>query len=324
LRAGGAKRVTTLLSGGLDSRVVVALLASEGYEVNALNYAKQGIQDEVYARAFAHAASVQYFSCPRRDGEMGQFHIARRRIAQEGIISDLPDVVWTGQAAGTLIAGSANERIIGALRSGDFLMAAREHCAAAHHTLPARLFRHSSSELEERVIGAIAEEMEHYETADRGHSFMLFRLFNRVRHGADISYEGILEHRLDQYSPFVDETALRITLGLDPIELLRHKFYHEWLAVLPSFISAVPWQSYPGHLTSPVKADSHLLTQWQEGGTAYAKGKRRRSQREAFKVLWQGQKELSQWGIASALALDVSRIRNCRHMLDSASAFLVP
>jgi asparagine synthase (glutamine-hydrolysing) len=45
---------------------------------------------------------------------------------------------------------------------------------------------------------------------------------------------------------------------------MRHEFYVKWLAQFPPAVTAVPWQSYPGHEPCPLPIPAELGYQWDD------------------------------------------------------------
>jgi len=72
-------------------------------------------------------------------------------------------------------------------------------------------------------------------------------------------------HQLELQLPFFDSDFLETVLAV-PVHLcLCHAFYTKWLTLFPPVVTAVPWQTYPGHVPCPLPIPKRLHYQWTKG-----------------------------------------------------------
>jgi hypothetical protein len=272
----------SLLSGGLDSRCIAAALCSLGREVVAVNFSREGVQDAVYARAFADAAGVRYRSYVKR--LTGWTWGGLTATAIEDLAREVPTrpLVFSGDG-GSVVVGhvNVNERIIAALRAGD-VDAGIGLFLETWHPRNRGIYRPSVSRVVRNApIDGVREELERLGQLEPGRRFQAFLLTNRQRCNMHEHFENIDVRRADFLLPFFDARLLSLVVSAPVEPFLRHALYHRWLARFPTVVSSVPWQTYPGHASCPIAPAVRARDQW-----TVSRRERTERQREDYEKSW--------------------------------------
>lgn len=263
-------RVAAFLSGGMDSRAIVAALHCSGAEVQGLNFSPAGSQDRELARSYASTLGIPLLAHPRTAEPKGGFRLALTRyvdtlIEAGEVKADRPRALWSGDG-GSVAVGNVHldDQLVQALRRGARQEAIREFFKLNQIGFPYRLLRPEKHALiKEFLFGGVNAELDRLECADPGQSLFLFLMMNdQRRHLYDV-YEELDLHRLEYQLPFFDIPLLEFIYGL-PIEYRNnHRFYSDWFNAFPPTTRAVPWQTYPGHVPCPLQIPQQLTYQWR-------------------------------------------------------------
>lgn len=270
-RLGGAKRVVSGLSGGLDSRCVVAGLRHLGVEVHSINFAPDGSEDLAFGRLAAEALGTRHFEAPLGPldfwDRMGAAHRTWLEATPKTEWPDNPWELWSGDG-GSCAMGHIylNDEIIGLMRAGEIRSAIDVYLRYNRIGLPGKLLARSERE---RILAypasGVDAELKRLQGADPTRRIHLYLMVNGQRRILSNHYENLDLRRFEVATPFFDSNLLRLVLT-SPIDgFLHHRFYNRWLAEFPAPTSRVPWQAYPGHEPCPVPKPSGLRTQWQGG-----------------------------------------------------------
>lgn len=268
-RLRGDRTVSAFLSGGLDSRCVVAVLRGQGVAVRTFNFGPPGSQDRALGDRFAREAGTAHTNVAMRLGEPPQF---TRLMAEALAASHLPgpeperpQLVWSGDG-GSLGTGYVyqTEEMVRLLRAGKPDDAITLYIRQQGAYVARRLFRPAVAEsLVPMPRQGIQEELADLRCQDPGRGLHLFLMLNDQRRHLAGHFEDLDLNRLEFQLPFFDADHLAAMLEV-PIDLcLYHRFYTKWLRLFPAFVTAVPWQSYPGHVPSPVPMPPGLFGQWE-------------------------------------------------------------
>ena len=271
-RIGNDLTTAAYLSGGLDSRCVVAALRHRDVSVHSFNFARPGTQDYSFGNDFAQRIGSIHQSVPKERGDsvpdyssmMARSWTASSRRDQWP--AERPALVWSGEGGSQALGHiHLSEKIIELMRAKKLGQAVDEYFDVERIGIPAKLFQ-------PRIFGVLAgivnqgirEELAHLHSEDAGRDFYLFLMLNEQRRKLAQHFENIDLHRLEFQLPFFDSAFLAAVIAT-PIDLcLRHRFYVKWLSHFPAAVTAVPWQSYPTHEPCPIVVPAKLAYQWDE------------------------------------------------------------
>ena len=270
-RNGNDKATAAYLSGGLDSRCIVAALCHNGVRVRTVNFARPGTQDYCFGNDFAEKIGSVHESIPKEKGDNipdysslmaralggsnpGQWPAARRQLA------------WSGESGSGLLGGvGLSESVVALMRAGKVDSAIEQYLQSGQRNIPVKLFRPEILEsLREVSQQGIREELDELQAEDAGRNFYLFLMHTDQRRNLMRHFEGIDLHRLEFQLPFFDAGFLTSVIATPLDWLLKHRFYLKWLSLLPTPVTSVPWQAYPGHEPCPLPVPADLAYQWDD------------------------------------------------------------
>ncbi len=291
-RLGSDKSTAAYLSGGLDSRCIVAALSDAGVGVHTVNFARPGSQDDYFGNRFAAKIGSIHQSMPRAEGDTvpDYSQLMAQVLASNKLgpaldrnhgrqTPERPQVVWSGEG-GSVLLGHVHlgERIVELMRAGDIESvegvesvagldrAIDEYLEREQVHVPAKLFRqHLLENAREVIKQGMKAELSQWHAPDAGRNFYFFLALNEQRRKLMSHFENIDLHGLEFQLPFFDARFLA-TVVATPLDVcLRHKFYVKWLSQFPPAVTAVGWQAYPGHEPCPLPVPAELGYQWDEG-----------------------------------------------------------
>lgn len=256
------------LSGGLDSRCVVAGLRGRNVAVCTFNFSRPGTQDQALAGEFGKKVGsihkeLSWDIEPKWSAMMSS---ALKELNEHAIGSiERPRLVWSGDG-GSVGLGHVymSQAIADSMRDGKIELAIKAFLDAQHASVVKGVFNANMAKFFSNILEAgIKEELDQIDCDDPARSFHVFLLFNDQRRHLSSHFEDIDLQRVEFHLPFFDSDFLSSVIEC-PIELcLAHRFYTKWLALFPSTVTSVPWQTYPGHEPCPLPIPEGLRYQWQ-------------------------------------------------------------
>jgi asparagine synthase (glutamine-hydrolysing) len=265
------RATTAYLSGGLDSRSIVASLYQDDVRVRTVNFARPGTQDYYFGNNFAEKIGSIHQSIPKEKGDSVPDYSWLMARAQAGFDRsqgplERPRLVWSGEG-GSMLLGHIHlsESLIELMRANKIDRAIEEFLEQEQIDIPIKLFRPRIRERVRDVIReGIREELDQLHAADAGRNLYLFLVHNDQRRKLMAHFENLDLHRLEFHLPFFDAAFLESVVATPLDWCLRHKFYNKWLSLFPAAVTGVPWQVYPGHEPCPLPIEKELGYQWDE------------------------------------------------------------
>ena len=279
-RAGNDQTVYSFLSGGMDSRAIVANLLSSGREVVAMNFSGEASQDLHYAQQFADVAGPGCHLHCLPGGHFPNFSLlalaAKTSLEQAGPTGvERPRLLWSGDG-GSVGLGHVymDETLLALAEQGDMLAAVKHFLASNRIGLSTGVLSGAARQrLPQQLLDSVLHEVNRYPLADRGRRFYLFLLFNDQRRHLHQHFESIDQHGLELLTPFFDTRFLQAVAATPVRWGVLHRLYGDFFAQLPSFVRQTPWQTYPGHEACPVKGgDAKKAGDYQWAQTPYKGG----------------------------------------------------
>ncbi len=270
LRRRGDKSVAALLSGGLDSRIIVGLLRARQASVHTVNFAYRNGQsaDNVLSRAYADVAQTkhQILALPPQSSSNMSDTLADRwsdlAWVQDQSV-ERPRLVWHG-FDGSFAVGYVHiyPEVVELLRAGRcedafFLYLKRRGAAVWVRGLRAPY----DAVARDAMLATMNEAYAQIAGEDPGRRFYILHLVHECRGLLQSLYENADLRRMEFHMPLVDPELLRIVLSAPVDEVMGHKFYMRMLAHAPATLLSVPWQTYPGHEPCPLPRGD-LVDQW--------------------------------------------------------------
>jgi asparagine synthase (glutamine-hydrolysing) len=259
------------LSGGLDSRCIVALLRHDGVRVRTVNFARPGTQDYYFGNQFAEKIGSAHESLPKERGDNipDYSSLMARALGGSNLTqwpAERPQLVWSGEG-GSVLLGQVHlsESIVALMRAGNIDGAIEEYLQREQMFLPPKLFRSEIlANLRDAIKQGIREELGELHAEDPGRNFALFLMRNDQRRKLMGHFESIDLHRLEFQLPFFDGAFLASVIATPLDWCLRHRLYIKCLSLFPPAVTTVPWQAYPGHEPCPLPIPEELADQWDD------------------------------------------------------------
>jgi asparagine synthase (glutamine-hydrolysing) len=265
------RATSAYLSGGLDSRCIVAALYHSGVRVRTVNFARPGTQDYYFGNEFAEKIGSMHESLPKEQGDSIPDYSSLMARALKGSNHgqsppERPQLVWSGEG-GSVLLGQVhlNKSIIEFMRAGNIDGAIDEFLQREQVYVPTKLFRSQILEnLRDVIKQGIREELSGLHAEDAGRNFALFLMHNDQRRKLMMHFENIDLHRLEFQLPFFDGAFLASVTATPLDWCLQHRFYVKWLSLFPPAVTTIPWQAYPGHEPCPLPIPTELAYQWAD------------------------------------------------------------
>lgn len=333
LRAGGDGCVMTTVSGGMDSRTIIALLREQQRTVHAINFSTLGSVDEYCAHRFAtNAGCLLHVDTrlphQRRDWFALLGTALREEQAKFQPRPERPMLVWSGDG-GSVGVGAVylSDAIVEKARSGDVDGAIDAYLAYNKVGPPtASLQAELRGAAAARVKAAVGAELARLKLTDAGVALHLFLMFNDQRRHLSRFYEDIDVNRFEYHLPFFDSVFLAFILSLPLEARLRHRFYNAWYTGLPEVVMTVPWQAYPGHMPCPLPLPDGLLSQWRPEPISFGErcARNLRVAREQVNLLLRSDFPtgfVSRSRLLAGAVATASGLRDVEHMFSTARYF---
>jgi len=260
------------LSGGLDSRCVVAALIDQGVGVHTFNFARPGTQDQIFGNSFAQEIGTVHEAIPKEAGDhvpdyssllSRAWRATRDRLNEPAA---RPSLAWSGEGGSVLLGHvHMNQTIVGLMRAGKVDGAIEEFFQQEYVHISSKLLKPKTFKTVAGLLKeGVREELNALHSSDAARNFYLFLMLNDQRRKLAGHFENIDLHRLEFQLPFFDSAFLASIIKV-PVELcLAHMFYTKWLGYFHPAVTLVPWQVYPGHEPCPLPTPRNLIYQWDE------------------------------------------------------------
>lgn len=267
----------SLLSGGLDSRLIVATILEKGRSVKAATASSLGGQDYFYAHQFAKAVDVPLIDV---DKPIVVETTPGKRTARLLSAASAPfrgHAVFSGDGGGeTLGFLMMSPGIISLLQEKRTEEVLRKY--SSESPLPLSILS-SSTVRTIRDAPYLGMQQEFSELADLepAKAFQLFLLRNDLRRHLHDYFNSLDDHTCELLLPFYDRRVLGSVLRIAPPlqDYIRHAFYYRLLDRLSPSIQAVSWQAYPKSLPCPLPGASSVPDQWDLAVDQFARASSR-------------------------------------------------
>lgn len=321
-----------MLSGGLDSRMVVGVLNQLGKRIVTINFtsSRAALLDELYAERVAAALGCEHICIPSPPGpDLGELVKEGIRRVPRPLDPAATRLVFSGDGGSVGLGLVYYEpQTIGLLRSGD-IKGALELFLSKHSTLiPERYVQRQVTARAEERLREVACALMLAEKAEPGRLLHLFLIQNDQRAHLHPYFEKIVVLGHEVLTPFFDAELLRFVLACPVDDFLRHKLYHDLLRYLPESISRIPWQTYPGHLPCPVEDATQGVSQFSKEGQRALSSRFRTLPLRVLKLAVSGRfpsppfRRLPVLAVAVAGALGWRRFDYVHHAVMTAGPFL--
>lgn len=327
----------SFLSGGLDSRCIVAALRNIGRPVWTLNFAPEGSQDHLFGRLAASALGAQHYELglgsdnfsKRQKKILDSWADENKSWVAQGV---KPYRVWSGDG-GSVGLGHVylDDKFVNLLREKQVSKACQCLMIDEKLGLPIGMLPHEMKQVAQHVpLEKMVKEIKSFSPPDPAKSGFLFFLLNDQRHHLADYFENLDLYQFEVILPFFDSKLLELIVAAPIDGFLGHAFYNRWLEKFGPAISTVPWQAYPGHVPCPVSTEQYgkLRYQWNEDWFDEKENQRKRQEElKTWRVMLNNKcfpsVFLSKNKLTIAYWLTRLNIRDYKYALDAANKIVL-
>lgn len=259
------------LSGGLDTRCVIAGLLEAGSRVRAFSYAYPNSADDVLSRLAAQRLGVEHIVAHARPADRLKINTdlyalyAKRHFPYtDGQNGKAARVIWSGDWGSFILGGGTGETESGAAAARSLDEATLYRLFPSLRTFPTRTVRKSARRrLRELAFAGLKAAMQALDPqrADR-RLFHFYMLHDQSRVLYD-HYEHIDLSDIELETPFYDMDFVSAVLSSHTDLFVGHRLYYKWITHFQAPVADVPWQAYPGHIPCPLPMPAGALNQWE-------------------------------------------------------------
>ncbi|MDM4764893.1 asparagine synthase-related protein [Pelomonas sp. SE-A7] len=326
LRAGQDRNVYSFLSGGMDSRSIVATLLEGDRHIEALNFSASASQDQIFAQQLAATIGPRLSLHCLAGGNFPNFSFlalaAKTGLEQrESLDVDRRQFIWSGDG-GSVGLGHVymDEAMLDIAEQQGLDAATRYFMTFNRIALPTKaMSRLAARELPAQLHAAVLAEMQRYPRKDVGRQIYLFLLFNDQRRHLFKHFETIDQHGLELLTPFYDAAFLKAIAATPARQGILHRLYAEWFECLPAFARSTPWQTYPGHVPCPISSADVGSYQWAAKDSSHRVplGERLSVAGKLVQALAAAKpsEAFSTTGVGLAALSHATGLRDCQHVL---------
>jgi hypothetical protein len=327
MRAGSDRSVYSFLSGGMDSRSIVATLLKNDRRIQALNFSASASKDQYYAQQLAAEVGPSLELHCLAGGNFPNFSFlalaAKTELEQtQSIDVDRKQIIWSGDG-GSVGMGHVymDEAMLDIVEQKGLADAAKYFLQLNRIALPTKaMSRSASSMLPSHLHKAVLAEMQRYPRHEPGRQIYMFLLFNDQRRHLFKHFETIDQHGLELLTPFYDATFLKAIAATPVRQGILHRLYAEWFEYMPEQARKTRWQTYPGHVPCPIKTEDVGSYQWATDKDRYYRASFRERllvAKKAFIAFSAAQRSgaFSATGVTTAAVLHALGLRDCRHVV---------
>lgn len=273
------------LSGGLDSRAVVAALVDQGLQVQSFCAAYPGSLDDLVGRQIAARLGTQHLTWHRSPADrvrvaLDPFAIyARDHFPSPDGRAQTARAIWSGDGGsvtlGHVYMDEARVELAGQALSADHVRKLFPQLAGR----PTRqLSRQRLRQWADSATEGALKALQRTEDAPAERRLFLFYMQNDQARHLYHHFERINESCVELLTPFFDSDFVSLVQSLPIAWFLRHRLYNEWIQGFGCGAGEVYWQPYRSHIPGPHQAPSTTADQWD--GSWYGGADVRRSYRE--------------------------------------------
>lgn len=260
--------VEAFLSGGMDSRAVVAGLVDLGRKVHTFSASYPSSTDDVVSRQVATLLGTEHTCWHQEPADRVVFDMApfSRYVKAHfpGMGKPGKRLLWTGDGGsvslGHVYMTEASVQLASRPITPD--NAADLFPQLRHH--PTRhLSRAKARELAAIALDSIVREFGELADAEPDRRLFLYYMRNDQARHLHHHFEAISQTQVEFAAPFFDSDFVALVTALPISWFLRHDLYNNFIQKFRSPAGACYWQTYPGHIPGPHPAPAGITNQWE-------------------------------------------------------------
>lgn len=240
------------ISGGLDSRVIVASLLRRQVPLSTLTFGRSDTLEVKVAVAFCESIGLHIDCWDFPKCRRVSFGMRIRQALTQGGRAEKSTAYWSGDGGSVCVGGVYLDE---SLRS-EFLTLQpdaladslfRRHLVA----IPRLLFSRAERRVvRDTILHDLQRSITDAEPSREGAAFRWLVREDQRRH-LDEHFAFLDLHSVHYLLPFLDRGVITLMQSLPEAWISRHELYMAWLnRHLPECV-ALAWQAYPGHVACP-------------------------------------------------------------------------
>ncbi|MCG5524332.1 hypothetical protein LRB11_05225 [Ectothiorhodospira haloalkaliphila] len=252
-----------LLSGGLDSRVVVTALTQLNREPHCYTFGEPSTLDIKIATQYAQRLNLPIITHPFEPCHFGPGWplLAARLMNPDKTLENPTRLLWTGDGGSVGLGRTyITTEIESHLSTGNFRLAAESFCKPFQARILRRAYRPMIKGTPTSTVERLIRKQGACHPVNRMFAFLMEN--DQARH-LDEFYENIDLYNIELLTPLYDAELVVTTLSFEPTYPLYHRMYNDWLDKFPTATKATPWQPYPGHIPGPAPLPPNSDYQWE-------------------------------------------------------------
>lgn len=254
----------SLLSGGLDSRMIVAELIDENYSVVASNRSFTGSLDQQYCAEFAARNNVDVSYATWQNDRQTSAGMTTAHVLKSATSSLPASHVFSGDGGGEIFGFiTIDKQLLEVLQTHGLANAINYY--ASRQTLSKSIVTTEYyNDLEKLALQGINSEFNRFEDIHPEKAFQLFFLLNELRRHLHDYFDSTDPEAKELLLPFYDRRVLESIIKITPPfeQYIGHKFYYDLIPYISSRIKSVAWQTYPWSAPCPVQSNCTGIDQW--------------------------------------------------------------
>lgn len=283
-----ANRQEAFLSGGMDSRAVVAALVDLGQQVRTFCTSFKGSLDDVVSQQVAARMGTQHLAWHRTAAERIRYALdpfamyARDHFPPEADVVQSPRRLWSGDGGsvtmGHVYLTEAAVQLGAGPIDGDIV---RRLFPSLSRRPTRQVSARRAAEWSDLATEGAVEELKALAHAPPDRRLFHFYMRNDQAKHLFHHFESIDRSEVELLTPFFDGDLVSLVSSL-PIEFfMNHKLYNEWIKCFSCGAGDLYWQPYRGHLPSPHAPPEAIPDQWDQAW--YAGPEVRASRQESLR-----------------------------------------
>lgn len=259
------------LSGGLDSRCVVAGLLDLDRKVRTFSSSYANTADEVISRLVAEEFRTDHFEHERLPGERLLLEVdsfalyASKNFPKDSRAVPGGRVIWSGDGGSV---GMGHVYLTESSVKKAAVPLTPENMRELFPALGQRKTRLAQPSMVGKLRGLALEgakaEFEYLAGSRPDRRLFLFFMYSDQTRHLWNHFEDIDLSSVEFETPFFDSDFLTIVTRSPIGPFLYHRLYNHWLREFRTPAASLPWQSYPGHEPCPYPLPPNVRIQWSK------------------------------------------------------------
>lgn len=254
----------SLLSGGLDSRMIVSKLLDNNHSVVASNRSYPESLDKQFCIEFAEKNNVAVSYTTWSNDRKSSAGMTTAHVLKSATKNLASTHIFSGDGGGEIFGLiTIDKELLEVIQNHGVTKAISLY--ASRQTLAKRLVTSAYYEtLEKLGLSGLHSEFDRFGNTHPEKAFQLFFLTNELRRHLHDYFDSTELETKELLLPFYDRRVIESVVKIAPPfhKHIGHKFYYELAHRISPRIHSVAWQTYPWSEPCPIPSTSKGIDQW--------------------------------------------------------------